>query len=140
MRPFVTILILPLAALTAACHRAALPPAARAAAAAPPPAARGGEWPTEAEVRGYLNGRTVSLPNVRDQGRAGKPYTLAADRIEALEVVSGGRPADRPWSSEVHFVYDTGEGRYAVVAHVEHRLAGGKRTFLGLSVQRASRE
>jgi hypothetical protein len=89
-------------------------------------------------VRGYLNGRTVSLPNARVQGRTGKPYTLAADRIEALVVVSGGRPADRPWSSEVHFTYETGEGRYAVIAHVEHRLDGGRRTFLGLSVQRAS--
>src|SRR5262245_27899898 len=140
MRPFVTVLALPLAALTAACHRAAPPPAAPIPTAAPPPAARGGQWPTEAEVRGYLDGLTVSLPNTRGQGRAGKRYTLAADRIEALEVVSGGRPADRPWSSEVHFTYDTGEGRYAVVAHVEHRLVEGQRSFLGLSVQSASRQ
>jgi hypothetical protein len=99
-------------------------------------------WPTDDEVRDYLDGKTLSLPaEPRDGGKQGPPITIHKANIVALEVSNSGvQVAGEPWSTPVTFIYDDLGKKYAIEVRVSHRKVAGKRAFFGLDVTRAAKQ
>ena len=105
--------------------------------------AQGSEaWPTEEEVRAYLDGKSLPL---KVEGGApaadGLSVTVRRDRITALEVTqSGVQSGGEPWSTRVTFLYEDQGTKYAVEANVQHRRVAGQRAFFGFDVTRVAKQ
>jgi hypothetical protein len=99
-------------------------------------------WPSEAEVRKYLDGKTLTLPaEPGDGGKQWPPITIRKANIVAPEVnKSGVRGAGDPWSTSATLIYDVLGTKYAIEVRVSHREVAGKRAFFGLEVTRAAKQ
>jgi hypothetical protein len=99
-------------------------------------------WPTDDEVRDYLDGKTLPLPaEPGNDGKQGPPITIRKANIIALEVAqSGAHVSGEPWSTPATFIYDDQGTKYAVEVRVSHRKVAGKRAFFGLDVTRVAKQ
>jgi hypothetical protein len=99
-------------------------------------------WPTDDEVREYLDGKSLPLPP--EGGKDGKQrpsITIRRANIVALEVEKWGVQAGgQPWSTTATFIYDDQGTKYAVEVSVSHRKVAGKRAFFGLEVTRVAKQ
>jgi hypothetical protein len=88
--------------------------------------------PTNVEILAYLEDKP--LPIARPGGR---PQVIHLEGIEALSV---GRDSIRSdvglWLTEISFIYNTSQARYAVEAVVVHLTIGAQRVFYALRWQR----
>src|SRR5262249_30383185 len=101
--------------------------------------------PTRDEILGYLDGKNLDLASTpaADRPRRNPSATTLLLKREGITALSIGRGAsidDGPWQTEMTFLYDTGDERYAVVGKVEHRLVENQRAFFGFTVDRVARQ
>lgn len=125
-----------------ACRPASLPTGASVAPPTPAPTTQSEAWPSKDEVLAYLDGKPISLAESSDSPEKDKKrHTIKKDQIEVLQVTTAGsHSGGEPWSTEINFVINTGEARYAVVGRVEHKLIESKRAFFGFQVQKVARQ
>jgi hypothetical protein len=99
-------------------------------------------WPTDDEVREYLDGKSLPLPPEGGKdGKQGPSITIRRANIVALEVnKSGVQAGGQPWSTTATFLYDDQGTKYAVEVSVSHRRVAGKRAFFGLEVTRVVKQ
>jgi hypothetical protein len=99
-------------------------------------------WPTDDEVREYLDGKSLPLTSEQGQdGKQGPPITIRRANIVALEVnKTGVRSGGDPWSTSATFLYDDLGTKYAIEVRVSHRKIGDKRAFFGLEVARVAKQ
>jgi hypothetical protein len=99
-------------------------------------------WPTDDEVREYLDGKTLPLQaEPGNEGKQGRSITIRKANIVALEVnKSGARGAGEPWSTSATFIYDDQGTKYAIEVRVSHRKVAGKRAFFGLDVTQVAKQ
>jgi hypothetical protein len=99
-------------------------------------------WPTDEEVREYLDGKSLPLqPEQGNGGKQGPSLTIRRANITALEVnKSGARAGGEPWSTSATFIYDDRGTKYAVEVRVNHRKVAGQRAFFGFDVVRVAKQ
>lgn len=91
-------------------------------------------YPTKEWMLEYLDGKSLTFPDSTAQEEAAT-LLIQKEGIEALQFadtassVNGG-----PWSTELTFLYNTGEKRYAVVGSIEYREVEGQFAFFGFDV------
>jgi hypothetical protein len=135
----VLVVVFPLALLAASCG----PGKGHDTAPGGNTASQGSEaWPSEDEVRTYLDGKSLPL---KVEGGApaadGPSVTIRGGNIKALEVTQGGVQGNGgPWSTRVTFLYDDQGTKYAVEANVQHRKVKDQRAFFGFDVTRVAKQ
>ena len=136
LAPFVLLLL-----LLPSCQR---PPDT---GATPPPA---GTTPrnegdvTAEEVKNYLDGKTLEVPDDA-AGGASKPkgahaLTIKKEGITALKLGRGYSGNNEPWHRDVTFLYADGQDSYAVVVEIEHQAIGDKQAFFGFQAKRVVKQ
>jgi hypothetical protein len=106
---------------------------------APVPARTSEGTPTKDEVLDYLDGKEILLAGGHPP-LDGPKYTIRKADIEALKVGSGASVNNGPWSTEIDLLLNTGQGRFAILARVEHKLIENKRAFFGYKIERVARQ
>ena len=101
--------------------------------------------PSKQEVLDYLDGKEIAL--VEGERRLGHELPKSAPRhvvrkahIEALKVGNGASVNGGPWSTDIDFLLNTGEARYAVLATVSHKRIEDRRAFFGFEIKRVARQ
>jgi hypothetical protein len=99
-------------------------------------------WPTDDEVRAYLDGKSLPLqPEPGNDGKQGPSITVRRANITALEVNHAGvKVAGEPWSTSATFLYDYQGTKYAVEIRLNHRKVAGQRAFFGFDVVRVAKQ
>jgi hypothetical protein len=99
--------------------------------------------PTKEEIAGYLNGKTLPLPetdSVALQGNASSKSCILKDGLEALEKGNGWSYNNEPWTTPIVFLYSDGDARYAVEADIYHKPVGDKTAFFGFTVKKVAKQ
>jgi hypothetical protein len=88
-------------------------------------------YPSEDEVRAFLEGKSATLNDPSDRKKTGPTITLSKDNIEALEVDKRADLSETPpWkASLVKLVVKTEKGKFFVEVVVLHQKVGEKRVF-----------
>jgi hypothetical protein len=145
--PLVLLLLLP------ACQRVANEPGSGPSSA--PVKRQDGDLIAD-EVKDYLDGKTLELPEDAQPGGAekgkdgrrdgqggvqkGHSLTIRKANIKALSIGNGSSVNNEPWVHEITFLYNSGTESYAVVGQVEHRLVEGRQAFFGFKVNRVAKQ
>jgi hypothetical protein len=99
-------------------------------------------YPTKDEVLTYLDGKTMPTRLPVQQGdMPDKDLLLKRDQITALEVDQKAMKFDDgPWLTDLTFLVNGPEARYAVRATVKHRQVEGKRAFFGVEFREVAKQ
>jgi hypothetical protein len=99
--------------------------------------------PTAAEVKNYLDGKSLLIPgegalpgDIKDS----RTIVIKKESIRALSIGDGASINRGPWNHDITFLYDTGKESYAVECSVEHKLVEDQRAFFGFTVKRVVKQ
>ena len=106
-----------------------------------PPAIREEFDLTAEEVKNYLDGKPLELPEEKaEKGKPNRTVTMSKEGVTAVQISNASRANNDPWEHEVTFIYDTGMGSYAVIARVQHRVVEQKQAFFGFKLNRVEKQ
>jgi hypothetical protein len=100
---------------------------------------------TEAEVKEYLDGKSIDLSGIAEAAKDGAAKTpqllvLKKSNIRAVRIHGGISVSSGPWTHDITLLYDNGPESYAVELSVEHRMVANQQAFFGFKVNRVVKQ
>jgi len=100
---------------------------------------------TEAEVKDYLDGKSIDLSSIAEAAKDGAAKTpqslvLKKSNIRAVRILTGISVDRGTWDHEITLLYDNGPESYAVELSVEHRMVANQQAFFGFKVKRVVKQ